>query len=327
MRLVRSAAFALALSALPSIAYAEPSASQLAERRRLIAETLRASNAGDHATALEAAQRAMEIHPTASVRLLIANEYLALGQLANALSEAEQCAREAPLDTSEGNAQAVASQCRTTVNQARSRAGRVVVTVPYPRPQGLQVMVNGQPLDRGHLGSSVVAMPGDTVIEASAPGFAPFRQSVLVTGGTTTNVRVSLAPIAGANIGPVAGGIGIRPPGPLVPDPRAQTMRSVGVTALVIGGLAALGGVSLYLTVGEIYDECDPRGSCSHSRWETGRSRNITSLVLLWGGVGVAGLGLLTASLGPVFFPPSPQRVGVTGWWFDPQTAGLTGRF
>lgn len=94
MRASLGATLAAALTLTGLRAEAQTDASEAA--RSLLVEQARVAGArGDHAEAASLAERALEIHSTASLRLFLAEQRIALGRDVEALAEVERCRREA----------------------------------------------------------------------------------------------------------------------------------------------------------------------------------------------------------------------------------------
>lgn len=182
---------ALVTSLIPAVTIAQ-SPADAAARRELILQAQQARNSGDHARALDLAVRAGQIQMTPSLRLFIAEEQNAVGQLAPALGSADLCVREAEQNPTIRDREAILQVCRDLAASLRPRVGRVVVRVPSPAPEGLRVTVAGNELHQAFFGVPYVVTPGGVVVEASARGRRTFRREVRVEAGSTVEVPLEL---------------------------------------------------------------------------------------------------------------------------------------
>lgn len=269
-----------------------------AARAELIAQAEQASDRGDHPRALDLATRAAAIRVTPSLRLLLAQEHGAVGHAADAYEQATRCAREAQADPATRNRDQVIAACTALADQLRARVGRVTLQVPAP-PPGLHVRVAGDEVSQALWGVPYTVAPGAVVVEASADGYAPFRQSVAVAAGQSAEVRVALTELPRPAVAHAA-----PPPTPVTPPvvtppppPPPQGRSLVGPIALGAGGVVALGlsGVFFALREGAVSDrdaQCSAAG-CRPAALDlddTARTYNtLTNVSLAVGGAAVAG--------------------------------------
>jgi hypothetical protein len=286
-----------------------------AARRVLLEQAQAASTAGDHARALDLAARAGRLQMTPSLRMFISQEQQAAGQFANALGTADLCVREAEHDPTLHNRDAIMSRCNDLRTSLRGRVGLVAVHVPSPAPAGIRVTVGGQLLNEALYGVASVANPGAVVIEATAPGRLPFRQSVDVVVGQTSEVHVDLveapeAPTASASppptevssSAPTGTGTQTGHAGATEsPTPRWQ--RGITIPVIAAAGIGVIGfGTSLVFfilrgsAIGDCHVAMDAMGqylSCpsvqSMQRAQNAGLFDTMSAVSL--GVGIAGVG------------------------------------
>ncbi|MFO0608216.1 MAG: hypothetical protein U0324_33935 [Polyangiales bacterium] len=301
MRCVVSALCGALLLGTPALS-AQPSATnrerEEAARAELIAQAGQARGAGDHARALDLMSRAAAIRVTPSLRLFIAQEHRAVGHVTDAYDQAARCARDAQADPATPNRAEVIGVCTALLDELRARVGRVTLQVPTP-PAGLRVRVAGDEVSQALWGVPYTVAPGAVVVEASADGYAPFRQSVAVAAGQSAEVRVALTELprpAVAHAAPPP--TLVTPPVVTPPTPPAPQGRSlVGPIALGAGGVVALGlsGVFFALREGAVSDrdaQCSAAG-CRPAALDlddTARTYNtLTNVSLAVGGAAVAG--------------------------------------
>ncbi len=182
-------AAAAAVASVPSLASAQSEA-DLGTRRVLLEQAEAARTGGNHMQALDAAQRAGRIQMTPSVRLFIAEELEALGRIAAAYGSADTCVVETERDTAARNRDAILQRCRTLRDGLRARIGYVRLVVPQALREGLQLSVDGQPVNEALWGVQSVATPGTVVVVATRRGQEIFHREVIVSVGATLDVAV-----------------------------------------------------------------------------------------------------------------------------------------
>ncbi|MES1208105.1 MAG: hypothetical protein ABUS79_19395 [Pseudomonadota bacterium] len=194
MRRIRSTGLLLGAIMLATTGAARAlSPTEWKTRRLLIEEMEAAHGANDHAKALSLAQRAAALEMTPSLRFFIAREQDETGAMADAYSNAAQCALEAERDAKLRKRDEIRQACREIEQRLKDRVGHIVVDVPNA-PQGLKITLSGQELNQAALGIPYVITPGTTTVEASAPNYSPYRLEISVPEGKTINVSVTLAP-------------------------------------------------------------------------------------------------------------------------------------
>ncbi|MFO0619186.1 MAG: hypothetical protein U0414_41740 [Polyangiaceae bacterium] len=292
---------ALALGALlPTRAFADSlSATEVAARRGLIEEAQQASAAGDHARALDLANRAGNLAMSVSLRRFIAEEQLALGKPADALGSAEVCAKDARAARADDHVAA----CERIIELAKPEVGYVVVSAP-PGVQGARVRVNEHDLPDALIGQRYVVDPGDVVVDATADEAKPFRVVVKVARGAAVDVPI----------------VFVATPKPLAPKaaskeaaPRFVLSPLVPIGAAVAGAslLTAISvGVSGAMELSEYEDRCTVPGrpaSCGAERTTLQSDLDVRGTVVNVAiGVGVA--GLVTGAIGLFMSGSKPSK-------------------
>lgn len=303
MRVVGSALWGALLLATPALlAQATPTGREREEaaRAELIAQAEQASDGGDHARALDLATRAASVRVTPSLRLLLAQEHVAVGHTIDAYEQATRCTREAQADPTTRNREQVIAACSALTDQLRGRVGRVTLQVQAPTT-GMRIRVAGDEVSQALWGVAYTVAPGAVAVEASAEGYAPFQQSVTVAAGQSVEVRVALTPLARPAVANVVAPPPARVTPPVIAPPvvAAPPARSlVGPIALGAGGVVALGlsGVFFALREGAVSDrdaQCVTNVGCQPTSLElddTARTYNtLTNVSLVVGGAAVAG--------------------------------------
>ncbi len=243
IRIVAVATLALSLRVLGQ------TPAEMESRQNLLEEAQKARDADDHARALSLASRAGHIRMTPSVRLFIAEEQSAVGQLANSMNNAEVCAREATDDRALKNREKILSACKSLVAKLQKSAARLLVLMPDPVPPQSQVMVNGHLLPEPLYGKQYLLSPGNIRVEASAPGRVPFDRELAVAAGEEGTVTVLLPAEVAAT--PPA-----QPPvtreAPVVsatPEQEKSKFREIGPYVVLGTGAASLGASVIFLVL------------------------------------------------------------------------------
>jgi len=241
-------------------------------RRGLIVQAEAAAAAGDHAQAVQLAERAARLRVTPTIQYFLAREHLALGHPVEALGYSGACARAAEADVTLRNRDGVLQACRAIVTESEARVGRVTVRVPSPPPQGLVVRVQQAELPATLHDVPYPVLPGVVVVEASAPGHLPFRREVQVAASQTepVEVRLEAEPVVVEPVPVVAPPV-VLPPTVAVAPPVVAPPRGASVGPWIVAGSGvvalALGGVFFGLASGERSDRiaaCDVNGlNCS----------------------------------------------------------------
>jgi hypothetical protein len=178
--------------ALPARAQDASAIQRNAARRGLLSDAQAASEHGDHATALQLANRAGQIEMTPSVRLFIAQEQLALSQLVDAYGTADFCVRDVEHDTTVRNRDAILRSCHELLDRIGPQLARIVVHVPEPLPPGFVVRVAGVVLNPAFYGVPYRVAPGSITVETLADGHAVVRQAVTAPAGQSVEVTTNV---------------------------------------------------------------------------------------------------------------------------------------
>jgi hypothetical protein len=167
-----------------------------AARRELVAQADAASQAGDHARALELARRAATLRVTPSLTAFLAREHQHLDQRVEALDQARACLRDAALDATLRNRETIVQVCETVRAAVEPRVGRLELRVAPNAPAGLVVQVDGRAVLPALFGVATPVMPGSVRVVAEAPGHIRFAREVTATEGALTVVDLALSPEA-----------------------------------------------------------------------------------------------------------------------------------
>ncbi len=228
MMAVRLACAAM-LGTLLSTSLAFGDDNQGAVKRRVLLDRAQAARtASRHDEALDLARKAADIKASSSVRRFIAEELAALRRFAEAYNEARRCTDDAATEAPSPNHDVVFLGCRSLVHDLADKIALLSFDWGGPAPEGLRVIVNGQPVDQGN---ELAVAPGEVVIEASAPDKKTIAKKLQLRAGEVqvvqarfeaVNPQPSLAlPTAKAATeppppwprgrvwGPIVGGVGV----------------------------------------------------------------------------------------------------------------------
>ena len=261
-------AAALTASMQTSTAHAQASGSdaQLASARRgLVSDASAASHAGNHALALDLAERAGRIEMTPSLRLFIASEQATLGRISESLGNADLCVREVRANQQIHNAGSIETECQQLITQLTPRVGRIVLRVPSPLPAGYAVHIGGDTINPVFYGAPYRVTPGHLVIELIADGRPTLQRQVDVPTGGNVEVDASFgapaSPVVQAHPLPASSApdTALQPASVTHAPPSTRAASSgVPIAPLVVGavGVLALGGSALLyvLRVGALND-------------------------------------------------------------------------
>ncbi|HKD43129.1 MAG TPA: carboxypeptidase-like regulatory domain-containing protein [Myxococcaceae bacterium] len=230
---------------------------ELASRQTMLDAAQKAKAAHDHQRALSLASRAGDIQMTPSLRLFIAEEQSVVGEFADSMSNAELCAEEASDDKTLKNREKIIRACRSLINKLQKSVARILVVMPDPPPAYAQVMINGRVLPESLYGKFYFLAPGNARVEASAPGYLPFKYEVVVGTGEEETVNVAMS----RDLPPL--------PPPAVPAPEVvstapeekSSFREVGPYVALGTGVASLGASAIFLilrnsTVNDLKAQC-----------------------------------------------------------------------
>ncbi|MEI8255495.1 MAG: hypothetical protein WCJ30_07455, partial [Deltaproteobacteria bacterium] len=266
-----------------------------ATRRALIDQAGAAREAGDHARAIDLAQRAAEIRMSVSLRMFLAEEQSAVGQITAAMDNAETCTREVRTEPNVTDRGGVGARCRALLEAATRRVAHVVVRVPGSA-QGVQVHVAGDAIPTALWNVPYVVNPGSAVVEASGPGGMTFNRSLQIGEGETQTVDVVLVAAVSASSPPPARASAapatVRASGG---GPNAPGSPIGSYVVMGVGGATLIASVALWVLRAQALEGCawdasnvgycDTPAQAQRAQTE-GRTLNVAAPVTL--GIGAA---------------------------------------
>ena len=223
---------------------------ELNSRQKMLDEAQKARDAHDHQRALSLASRAGEIRMTPSVRLFVAEEQSVVGELADSMINAELCAEEASGDKTLKNREKIIGACRSLISKLQKSAARILVVMPDPPPAYAQVMINGHVVPESLYGKFYFLAPGNVRVEASAPGYLPFKYELVVGTGEEETVNVAMSRDLPPLPPPVVQATEARQPEVVSTAPEEKSsFREVGPYVALGTGVASLGASAIFLVL------------------------------------------------------------------------------
>jgi hypothetical protein len=322
------------LSPLP--ASAEVTTAEKATAEALFDDALRLMKTGAHADACPKLEASQRIDPAVGTLLYLGECYEKTGRTASAwvtFREAASFARAS------GQAQ------RATLaqqNADRLQPGLARITIELSSEArvipGIRVRCGSVALDPNLSGVAIPVDSGEVLVEASAPGYAPWSRKVSIQAGGRATVSVpALTLLTGGVPTPSAPPIvedypvAPQPPSPGVnsvtaaPASKGQSIAlpvALGAVGVVGLGLGSYFGLRAISKASDANDIC-PSGTCTEERGETLMQSARTSARI--SNVAYA-VGVASLAAGLVFYLYLPtkteSKVGISPWLGE-QRAGL----
>jgi serine/threonine-protein kinase len=240
MRLPRAALASFTCAALFAAApvRADPAAAEA-----LFEEGVQLAERGQLLSACQKFEASEGLDVAVGTLLFLADCYERTGRLASAWSRFREAASLA-------HSQAMPDRERIATVRADAlapRMARVTVRVSAEPPPGIVVELGHQPVPKASWGSALPVDSGKLLLEASAPGYAPFRREITIADGARVDVPLpQLEALTGGESTPQQ--VTLRPVRPEAPRSSVKTTHAVdrGYAARVTGAtLAVWGGLGL----------------------------------------------------------------------------------
>lgn len=198
---------------------------------------------------------------------------------------------------------------REHLDALRPRLARLVVVVETgARVPALTVMRDGVTLGAASLGAALPVDPGNHVIEARAPGKRPFRTEISVREGAVGTVTITaLEDLQPRQLEPPAPEHPVASPGQAADSARTwgTLLIGAGASVAVVGALFGLRALDHRGEANAICPERECPSRMAVALNDDAQASASISLLLIAGGLGVAGVGTLL-----VLKLPSERRVG-----------------
>ncbi|HEY4104244.1 MAG TPA: PEGA domain-containing protein [Polyangiaceae bacterium] len=296
---------------------------ELSKARALFQRAIELEQAGNYTQALEQFRDVGQVRMTPQVRFHIASCEEKLGRLVTALGGYELALADA-----DGVGEDFKNEVDTAVTRLRASIPKLLIQ-RGTGADAAEIELDGVALGASSVGVPVPLDPGPHSVNAKAPGYEPFSQTVSVAENEQKTVDIELTAEPQPETPPVGGGaqgadVGPKPNKKIIP----YVIGGVGVASLI--GSGVLFGLR-QSTLSDLEDKCGPdRKSCpTNSRGEVDNLKlyNTTAQIAL--GVGVVGVGTAVtllliqrkhdaATAGFIFTPDAPNALA---------GASLRGRF
>ncbi|HHH31072.1 MAG TPA: PEGA domain-containing protein [Polyangiaceae bacterium] len=307
-----------------------PDDSDKASAQALFDKGRQAMEDGRIAEACESFAESQRLDPALGTRFNLADCYEQLGKLASAWVHYVGTADMA-LRLGQSDREAFA---RERARALEPRLSRLEIRVPHP-VDGLVVTRNETTIGTAQFDEAVPVDIGEYQLEARAPGYEPYRQTVTVSeeGETVSVTLPELVPLPPPppppEPAPGTPTVVVAPPPPRPPPPGGISGQEIAALSVGGAGLIAFGvGSAFGLIAKSKKDESEPRCPSSTQCFADGAelidqartAGNVATGLFIAGGVLAVG-GLVLWFTAP---DPESARVGVT---LSPGSAGLVGRW
>ena len=315
-------------------AWADPTPEEIAAARTIGTEGLKLADAGDCVAAIGRLERAATLVPAPTILTKLGECQIKVGRL---VAGTENLRRSALAPLAPGASQAFVKaqeSARQLLAANEGRIGKVKVVI-RPADAHATVTVDGEPVAKAILETERPTDPGNRTIEATAPGFKPWKRSVEVRESTTTTVEIGLQPEEARAAPPVvttpptAAPTFTEPPPP--PPTPASPSRVPAYVAFGIGGAGLVVGTIFGLSASAKKSSLD--GTCvdkhcpTSSQSDVDAMKSSATVSTLGFAVGVVGLGVGTV----LFLRPGSSTSEATSLRAQPYvglgSVGLRGAF
>lgn len=275
------------------IAFAEPSAADIAQAREIGQQAIAAFEAANYAEAEKLFLSAQNLFPAPTLTLGLARAQVKLGKLVAAQESYNKIVREQSQNANLPPAfKDALDSAKSEVGPVSAKIANVVIRVDgAPNPT---VTLDGQPVSSAGLGLKRPVDPGSHAVHAEAPGFKPADASFQVAEAGAAELNLKLE-----KPGPGDGVAGAQPgTGGSVPEqagPSSGNNKTLAYAAFGVGGAGiVLGGVTGLIAVskhGKLADACT-NGKCPSNQAAAIRSyKTMGTLSTVGFIVGVLGAG------------------------------------
>lgn len=321
-RLAAGALCAWALS--PGLARAETTAAQRATAEALFQQATSLMEAKRFAEACEKFAGSQELDPALGTMLYLADCYERSGKTASAWALFREAAEKSK-QAGQGERAQIAAERANSLEQQLSKL--TLTVLPASRVPGLELSINGAPVPSASWNGPLPIDPGDTRVEAHAPGKKPWSTRLSVAKGPTTKTldvpRLADAPRPRS-----------APSGKAEPAPVSSSQKTIGyvlggagIVALAVGGVLGYRAYSLDKTSKSGCREDEPNACTPDAvdqRNDAKTSAALSTIATVGGaGLTVTGLALIitapksetTPEAGPSTKQLSRLTLSLTGTW------------
>lgn len=288
--LVRGMALALAaaLGLSPAVARADDAADR-ATARALASEGHQALLKKDFATALDRFRRANQLVSAPTLTVGAARSLAGLGRLVEAEEAYQRVLREGVAPDAPLAWKRALEHAREELAELQPRLAWITITVSGP--ESAEVYLDDKILPPATIGVRRASDPGKRTVRATAEGFVPAEQTVILGEGDHKSLELTLQPDPNAAAAEAPPQVEVAAP-PLTAEERPKTAAYV---ALGVGGVAVIGGIVTGLMTMSTKDDLEERCmgvDCGPGDRDTlDRYRTLGTISAVGFGVGAVGLG------------------------------------
>lgn len=326
-------AFALAtflLTTLPSVAFAQRTASDLESARQLYNQGIELRDKGDLKGAIEKFRAAHALGNTPLTGIELCKAHAALAQPVEAREICLGVARIPPMAQETPRSQDARNEAGKIAEEQRPKIGALRLKIKgVPEKREPTVTVDGVNVPAAALGETRAVNPGIHVITARVGGGAETRATLETREGESRELELVVQPPP-ANEPPPPPPGGTQPVQPEKKKSNTFATVSFGVAA-VSGTIGILFGIDALAKKGKLEDRC-PQNSCPRTEWErlddAESSGNAATAFFVIGGValGVGLIATLTSGKSSTATTTKPKKPSVAPV-FGLGGAGLHGTF
>lgn len=295
------------------------SATKVASAQALFDEAVTLAKNGEFRGSIEKFQASYELDPALGTLLGLAMAEQEAKLLASALGHYAVLRDLASRAADEERASIAAQR----LAELGPRVPRLLISASNPVSKNTRLLIDGETVPVGILGSELPLDPGPHKIHADCPGFEPFEEIVDLSEGAHLTVLITLKAITPPR---VPNPPYFPPPKVVSPQSRWTPVRSAGVVMGGVGVVLGVIGTALWIKSGNTYDslvtDC-ASGLCPRNRGsdiERGRTEESLSKVA-WV---LGGASLVTGGVLLVLGKPGHDSTNVG---VSPAGIALSGRF
>ncbi len=311
---------------------ADGQAENTAAARSLGIQGVQLADAGKCPEAIEKLQRAETLHHAPTILDRLGECQVAVGLIVEGTENLNNVVREQLAPNAPKVFHDAQDRAQKVLTSATAKIAHLTVNVAPPDAKAT-VSVNNQAIPSALIGAERPTNPGTVQVNATADGFKPATQTVILSEGGNQEITLTLErdPNAVAVAPPATGGTPIGPVAP--PDAGPKKSKTAAYVALGVGGAGILVGTITGALALSKASDC-PNKTCP-TQDDLNGARSMAGISTVGFGVGIVGLALgtvllLTGNKGeaaPAQATLHDQPKLALRPWFGVNTAGLTGVF
>ncbi len=206
-------------------------AGQIVARRALLERAQAAARAGDATLALSLAQQAGAIEMTVSLRMFLAQQYLALGRPTEAMEQSEYCVREASARQNLERREVITTECRRVSSVSQSQLVLATITVAPGAVATLSVRVGNRVVQPSEYNLPIAVDPVELEFVATAAGIDTYSERFRGRPGGSVTLVVP-ARFRGPVVGEITSPTPLAPPVGVANTTTSSLPRNPLATAL-----------------------------------------------------------------------------------------------